>query len=169
MWVGYAIDVDARAEQMTGVSSGRLEEQRARNLKRARRSGVPESVARLFAVVQEPRCDDEPSTPEFDGVLRDEVTRLRERISGSETGSGMLFDAGGFGGLLEAEATTSARRLLSAAETAGMVKAAELLRTALDRCESISQSHAKATESISFPEHERILNPKTGRPIGMWR
>ncbi|MEO3861876.1 hypothetical protein [Acrocarpospora sp. B8E8] len=151
------------------MSSGRFEEQRARNLERTRGSGVPDSVARLFAVVQEPRCDDEPSTPEFDGILKDEAARLRERISGPASGSGTLFEVGGFGGLLETEATTSARRLLSAAETEGMARAAELLRAALDRCGSIPQFRAGVAESPSFPEHERILNPKTGRPIGMWR
>jgi hypothetical protein len=154
---------------MGGVSSGRFDEQRARNLERARRSGVPDSVAQLFAIVQEPRCDDEPSTRAFDGVLKDEGARLRERINAPASSSGMLFDAGGFGGRLETEATTSARRLLTAAETGGMTRAADLLRAALERCGRIPKRRAGAAEAPSFPEHERIVNPETGRPIGMWR
>lgn len=154
---------------MAGVSRDRFEEQRARNLERARRTGVPDPVARLFAVVQEPRCDDEPSTPEFDGILEEEASRLRERISGPASDPGMLFNAGEFGGLLETEAMTSAHRLLDAAETDGMTRVAKLLRAALDRCGSGPQFRAGAAELASFPEHERILNPETGRPIGMWR
>jgi hypothetical protein len=166
---GPGTDLDATAGQVACVNSGRYEEQRARNLERARRTGVPDPVARLFAVVQEPRCDDEPSTPEFDRMLRAEAARLRERISGPASGSGMLLDAGGFGGLLETEAMASAHRLLAAAETDGMTRAAELLRAARDRCSSSPQIRTGLAESPSFPEHERILNPETGRPIGMWR
>jgi hypothetical protein len=151
------------------VSNDRFEEQRARNLERARRTGVPDPVARLFAVVQEPRCDDESSTTEFDQRLRDEAARLRERVSGPESDSGMLLHTSGLGGLLETEAMTSAQCLLAAAETDGMTKAAELLRAAIDRCGGSHQLRAGVAESLSFPEPERILNPHTGRPIGMWR
>jgi hypothetical protein len=151
------------------VSSGRFEEERARSLERARRTGVSDPVGRLFAVVQEPRCDDEPSTPGFDEILREETARLRESISGPASGSDMLSDAGGLGGLLETEAMTSAHRLLVAAKNDDMTRVVELLRAALDRCGSSPRLRAGVAESPSFPEHERIPNPGTGRPIGMWR
>src|SRR4051794_4460908 len=104
---------------MGGVSGERYEEQRARNFERARRSGVPDSVAQLFAVVQEPRCDDEGSSPAFEVTLKQEVARLRDRISNPPSDQSTLSDSNGLGGLLETEATTSARCLLVAAEADG--------------------------------------------------
>lgn len=155
--------------EMAGVNGGRFEVQRAKNLERARRSGVSDSVARLFAVVQEPRCDDEPSTPNFDAILREESTLLRKRINQPTTVSGSLVEAGGFGGLVETETTTSAIRLLRAAETNNLSRAADLLRAALDRCDGVHRPDSHSREIPLFPEHERISHPKTGRPIGMWR
>ncbi|GLY71343.1 hypothetical protein [Amycolatopsis taiwanensis] len=151
------------------MTHSRFEEQRRRNLERARRSGVPDSVAQLFATVQEPRCDDEPSTSEFDAALKEEGARLKASITTPSYDSGMLFDTGGIGGTVETEATASARRLLSVAESNGMEKTASLLRAALEQCDCISTQRDSGGEALSFPEPERIVNPETGRPIGMWR
>jgi hypothetical protein len=150
------------------MSNARFGEQRARHFERARRTGVPDSVAQLFATVQEPRCDGEPSTPAFDDARQHEGAHLRERISSPSSGSSMSL-SGGFGGLLETEATMSARRLLAAAEADDLVKAAELLRSALQRCGSIPLQRTVGIEPSLFPEHVRIADPETGRPIGMWR
>src|SRR4051794_17221697 len=119
---------------MGGVSGERYEVQRVRIFERARRSGVPESVARLFSVVREPRCDDEPSTPTFDVVVKQEDTRLRQRINDPTAEASTPLDVGGLGGLLETEATTSARRLIEAAHADNLLQVAELLRSALERC-----------------------------------
>lgn len=154
---------------MGGVNGDRYEVQRARIFERARRRGVADSVARLFSVVQEPRCDDEPSTPTFDVVVKQEDTRLRQRMNGPTAESGAPLDAGGFGGLLEIEATTSARRLLEAAHADGLVQVAELLRSALERCMNIPQQRTGASTAASFPKGQRVVDPRTGRPIGMWR
>jgi hypothetical protein len=154
---------------MGGVSGERYDVQRARIFERARRRGVPESVARLFSVVQEPRCDDEPSTLTFDVVVKQEDTRLRQRINDPSAEPGAPLDAGGLGGLLETEATTSARRLLEAAQADGLIRVAELLRSALERCMNIPQQRTGAPAAASLPKAERVVDPRTGRPIGMWR
>lgn len=149
------------------MASRRFEEQRAENLERVRRNYLPDSVARLLAVVQEPRCDGEPSPAEFDVCLATEVARLRARlaeIQGS-TSNGL----GKVGGVVEAEASKAARTLLAAAEMAGMPKAAELLRSALGRCAVIPQQSSQPPSATEFPQPVRVLDPETGRPIGLWR
>ncbi|GLH95605.1 hypothetical protein Pa4123_08770 [Phytohabitans aurantiacus] len=146
------------------MTSRRFEEQRAENLERVRRNLLPDSVARLLAVVQEPRCDDEASSAEFDACLAAELTQLRARLD--ETYSN---GTGRVGGIVEAEASRVARALLAAAEAAGMTGAAELLHSALGRCAAIPQQSSQPSAQPEFPQPVRVLDPDTGRPIGLWR
>jgi hypothetical protein len=149
------------------VASRRFEERRAENLERARRIYLPDSVARLLAVVQEPRCDGEPSSTEFDFCLAAEVDLLRARLYEMQE---LTADGPGkSGGVVEAETTKAARTLLAAAEAAGMTAAAELLRSALGRCAVIPQQSSKPSSEPEFPQPVRVLDPDTGRPIGLWR
>jgi hypothetical protein len=150
------------------VSSSRFAEQRAENLDRARRSGLPESVAQLFAVVQEPRCDEEPSHPQFVAALDLEASALQGRVDAVTRELGAA-SRDKFGGIVESETAKAAQRLVAVAESVGMEKAAGLLRTALNRCRSIPQQRHHDSGRPSFPPPERILNPETGRPFGLWR
>jgi hypothetical protein len=149
------------------VVSRRFEDQRAENLERVRRNFLPESVAHLLAVVQEPRCDGEPSSAEFDACLAAELTHLRARLG--ETQGPTSNGSGRIGGIIEAEASRAARTLLAAAEAAGMIAAAELLRSALGRCAAIPQQPSKPSAHPKFPQPVRVVDPETGRPIGLWR
>ena len=146
------------------MASRRFEEQRAENLERVRRNYLPDSVARLLAVVQEPRCDGEPSSTEFDTCLTVELAQLRARLD--ETQALAANASGKVGGIVEAEVSKVARTLLAAAEAAGMPVAADLLRSALGRCAVIPQQPSSGPE---FPQPVRVLDPDTGRPIGLWR
>jgi hypothetical protein len=149
------------------VTSRRFEEQRAENLERVRRNYLPDSVSGLLAVVQEPRCDGEPSSAEFDACLTAELAHLRVRLDEAQdlvsNGSSKV------GGIVEAEASKVARTLLAAAEVAGMTAAAELLRSALGRCAVIPAQSSKPSSGLEFPQPVRVLDPDTGRPIGLWR
>jgi hypothetical protein len=125
-------------------------------------------VAHLFAVVQQPRSDDEPSDPAFDAAVGAEVVALQERVD-AWTRDGVASSHNGFGGVVEAETTRAVIRLIAAAEAAGMPQAAELLRAALGRCKPIPQQRLQEPKAPVFPEPERIIDPKTGKPIGLWR
>lgn len=150
-----------------GVASGRFEERRAENVERARRNYLPDPVARLLAVVQEPRCDGEPSSTEFDACLASELDRLRGSLD--EMQDLAAGSPGRAGGAVEAEATKAARTLLAAAEASGMTAAAELLRSALGRCTVVPQQPSRPSMKPEFPQPLRVLDPDTGRPIGLWR
>ena len=149
------------------MASRRFEERRAENLERVRRTSLPDSVARLLAVVQEPRCDGEPSSTEFDACLAAEVVRLRAELD--ETQDFAANGAGKAGGVVEAVASKVARTLLAAAEAAGMPEAAELLRSALGRCAVIQQRSLQLSSGAELPQPVRVIDPETGRPIGLWR
>ncbi|MGC4851897.1 hypothetical protein ACLQ24_00530 [Micromonospora sp. DT4] len=150
------------------MGSSGFAEQRAQNLDRARRSGLPDSVAQLFAVVQEPRCDEEPSHPQFVAALDMEASALRSRVDAVTREFGTA-SRDRFGGIVESETAKAAQRLIVAAEDVGMEEAAKALRAALSRCRSIPQQRLHGSDRPSFPQPERILNPETGRPIGLWR
>ena len=147
--------------------SRRFEDRRAENLERVRRNYLPDSVARLLAVVQEPRCDGEPSSAEFEACLAAEVDRLRARLD--EMQGFATNGPGKAGGVVEAEAAKAARALLAAAEVAGMAATAELLRSALGRCTVIPHQSSPPSTTPEFPQPVRVLDPDTGRPIGLWR
>jgi hypothetical protein len=73
------------------------------------------------------------------------------------------------GGIVEAEAVKSAYGLLEATGAAGMTEAAELLSAAIKRCAVAPPQLGEAPAKPNFPQPERILDPETGRPIGLWR
>jgi hypothetical protein len=151
------------------VTQGRFQEQRERHTKRARDRGVPEAVACLFAAVQQPRLDDEPSTAGFDAVADEEVTRLKARIDDYESSTGVLHGQGGIGGLLETEAGASARRLIARAVAEGLSRTAEALRSALQDCRTVRRPGQASGRQVPLPEPARVIDPQTGRPIGLWR
>ncbi|GIJ80388.1 hypothetical protein Xph01_48200 [Micromonospora phaseoli] len=95
------------------------------------------------------------------------MDRLRARLY--EMQDQLAGGPGKSGGVVEAEATKAARTLLAAAEAAGMTAAAELLRSALGRCAVIPQQSSQPTSEPEFPQPVRVLDPDTGRPIGLWR